>query len=49
MNEQVNDQEILLVTEKGSNNLNAVSGNNEDGTPKTIKPTKRKRTGFPEN
>ena len=46
MNEQVNDQEILLVTEKGSNNLNAVSGNNEDGTPKTIKPTKENEPAF---
>lgn len=46
MNENVNDQEILLVTEKGSNNLNVVSGNNEDGTPKTVKPSKENEPVF---
>lgn len=46
MNEQVNDQEILLVTEKGSNNLNVVSGINEDGTPKSVKPTKENEPAF---
>lgn len=46
MNEQVNDQEILLVTEKETNNLNVVSGINEDGTPKTVKPTKENEPAF---
>lgn len=46
MNEQVNDQEILLVTEKDSNELNVVSGLNEDGTPKTVKPTKENEPDF---
>lgn len=46
MNEQVNDQEILLVTEKETNNLNVVSGINEDGTPKSVKPTKENEPAF---
>lgn len=46
MNEQVNDQEILLVAEEGSNELNVVSGLNEDGTPKTVKPTKENEPDF---
>ncbi|MBK5720190.1 DUF3945 domain-containing protein [Dysgonomonas sp. Marseille-P4677] len=46
MNEQVNDQEILLVTEEGSNDLNVVSGINEDGSPKTVKPSKENEPDF---
>ncbi len=46
MNEQVNDQEILLVTEEGGNELNVVSGLDEDGTPKTVKPTKENEPDF---
>lgn len=46
MNEKVNDQEILLVTEKDSNDLKAVTGINEDGTPKTVKPTKENEPDF---
>ena len=46
MDEQVNDQEILLVTEKDTNNLNVVSGINEDGTPKSVKPTKENEPAF---
>lgn len=46
MNEQVNDQEILLVTEKDTNNLNVVSGINEDGTPKSVKPSKENEPAF---
>lgn len=46
MNEKVNDQEILLVTEKDSNELKAVTGLNEDGTPKTVKPTKENEPDF---
>lgn len=46
MNEQVNDQEILLVTEKDSNEVNVVAGINEDGTPKTVKPTKENEPDF---
>lgn len=46
MNEKVNDQEILLVTEKDSNELKAVTGINEDGTPKTVKPTKENEPDF---
>lgn len=46
MNEKVNDQEILLVSEKGSNDLKAITGLNEDGTPKTAKPSKENETDF---
>lgn len=46
MSENVNDQEILLVTEKDSTELKAVTGINEDGTPKTIKPTKENENAF---
>ena len=46
MNEQVNDQEILLVTEKKTNNLSVVSGINEDGTPKSVKPNKENEPAF---
>lgn len=46
MNEQVNDQEILLVTEEGCNELHIVSGINENGTPQTVKPTKENEPDF---
>ncbi|WP_165044728.1 DUF3945 domain-containing protein [Dysgonomonas sp. ZJ709] len=46
MNEKVNDQEILLVTEKDNNEVKAVTGINEDGTPKTVKPTKENEPDF---
>ncbi|KAA6322533.1 hypothetical protein EZS27_027932, partial [termite gut metagenome] len=38
MNENVKDQDVLLVTEKGGNKLSVVAGMNADGTPKTVKP-----------
>lgn len=46
MNEKVNDQEILLVTERDTNNLNVVSGINEDGILKSVKPTKENEPAF---
>ncbi len=35
MDEKLKDQDVLLVKEKGSDNLKVVTGQNEDGTPKT--------------
>ncbi|KAA6340381.1 hypothetical protein EZS27_011756 [termite gut metagenome] len=35
MDEKLKDQDVLLVKEKNSNELKAVSGQNADGTPKT--------------
>ncbi len=46
MNEKVNDQEILLIADKDSNDLKAVTGINEDGTPKTAKPSKENDPDF---
>jgi hypothetical protein len=37
MDQNLNDREVLLVVEKDSNELKAVTGLNEDGTPKTVK------------
>jgi hypothetical protein len=36
MNEKVKDRDVLPVTEKEDNKLNAVAGMKEDGTPKTV-------------
>lgn len=46
MNENLKDQEVLLVAEKNSSKLNVVSGQNEDGTPKTIAPQKENEPDF---
>lgn len=46
MNENLNDREVLLVVEKDSNELKAVTGLNEDGTPKTVKPEAKNEPDF---
>lgn len=46
MDENLNDQEVLLVVEKDSNELKAVTGLNEDGTPKTVKPEAKNEPDF---
>lgn len=46
MNENLNDQEVLLVVEKDSDELKAVTGFNEDETPKTIKPETKNEPHF---
>ena len=46
MDEKLNDQEVLLVVEKDSNELKAVTGLNEDGTPKTVKPEAKNEPEF---
>lgn len=46
MNEKLNDQDILLVTEKDSTNPKVVTGLNEDGTPKTVEPKKENEPDF---
>ncbi len=46
MDENVKDQEVLLVVEKDSNELKAVTGLNEDGTPKTVKPEAKNEPDF---
>ena len=46
MNEKLKDQDLLLVSEKDSNKLNVVSGINEDGTPKTVKPEQKNEPDF---
>lgn len=46
MNQNLNDQEVLLVVEKDSNELKAVTGLNEDGTPKTVKPEVKNEPDF---
>ena len=46
MDEKLNDQEVLLVVEKDGNELKAVTGLNEDGTPKTVKPEAKNEPEF---
>ncbi|MDH6309074.1 hypothetical protein M2451_001468 [Dysgonomonas sp. PFB1-18] len=46
MNEKLKDSDVLLVCEKDSNKLNIVSGMNEDGTPKTVKPEQKNEPEF---
>lgn len=46
MNENLKDQDVLLVKEEGSNKLNVVTGMNEDGTPKTVKPEQKNEPEF---
>ncbi|WP_110312312.1 DUF3945 domain-containing protein [Dysgonomonas alginatilytica] len=49
MNDKQKDlknQDVLLVTEKGSNKLKVVSGINEDGTPKTVDPKTKNEPEF---
>lgn len=46
MDENLKDQEVLLVVEKDSNELKAVTGLNEDGTPKTVKPEAKNEPDF---
>ena len=46
MNEKLNDQDVLLVTEKDDTNPKVVTGLNEDGTPKTVEPKKENEPDF---
>lgn len=46
MNEQLKDQDVLLVKEKDSDKLQAVTGLNEDGTLKTVKPEQKNEPDF---
>lgn len=46
MNENLKDQDVLLVSDKDSNKLNVVTGMNEDGTPKTVKPDQKNEPDF---
>lgn len=46
MNENLKDQEVLLVTDQEGKKLNVVSGQNEDGTPKTVAPQKENEPDF---
>ena len=46
MDKKFNDQEVLLVVEKDGNELKAVTGLNEDGTPKTVKPEEKNEPEF---
>ncbi len=46
MNENLKDQDVLLVTEKRDNNPQVVTGLNEDGTPKTVKPERKNEPDF---
>lgn len=46
MNEKLKDQDVLLVSNKESNKLNVVSGINEDGTPKIVKPELKNEPEF---
>ena len=46
MNENLKGQDTLLVTEKDSNKLKAVTGINEDGTPKTTEPQQKQEPEF---
>ncbi|MDR0429357.1 MAG: DUF3945 domain-containing protein [Tannerellaceae bacterium] len=46
MDEKLNDQEVLLVVEKESNELKAVTGLNKDGTPKTVKAERKNEPKF---
>ncbi|MDH6313060.1 hypothetical protein M2137_001847 [Parabacteroides sp. PFB2-10] len=46
MDKNLNDQEVLLVVEKDSNELKVVTGLNDDGTPKTVKPEVKNEPDF---
>lgn len=46
MNEKLKDQDVLLVKEKDSDKLQAVTGLNEDGTPKTAKAEQKNEPDF---
>ena len=46
MNEKLKDQDVLLVTPKGDNKPLAVTGLNEDGTPKTTDPKEKNQPDF---
>ena len=46
MDENLSEQELLLVVEKDSNELKAVTGLKEDGTPKTVKPEMKNEPEF---
>lgn len=46
MNEKLKDQKVLLVKDKDSDKLNVVTGLNEDGTPKTVKPEQKNEPEF---
>lgn len=46
MKENLKDREVLLVKEKDSNKLQAVTGLNEDGTPSTVKPEQKNEPDF---
>ena len=46
MDEYLKDQEVLLVVEKDSNELKAVTGLNNDGTLKTVKPERKNEPEF---
>ncbi|TWV14121.1 DUF4099 domain-containing protein [Bacteroidaceae bacterium HV4-6-C5C] len=46
MENNLNDQEVLLVVEKDSNELKVVTGLNDDGTPKTVKPEAKNEPDF---
>ena len=46
MDEKLENQEVLLVVEKDGNELKAVTGLNDDGTPKTVKPEAKNEPDF---
>lgn len=46
MNQNLKEQDVLVVAEKGSNKLNVVTGINEDGTPKTTLPKQENEPDF---
>ncbi|MFV0331375.1 MAG: hypothetical protein ACK5KL_16390, partial [Dysgonomonas sp.] len=46
MSEKLTDQEVLLVTDQEGKKLNVVTGQNEDGTPKTVAPQKENEPDF---
>lgn len=46
MKEKLKDRDVLLVKENGSDKLQAVTGLNEDGTPKTVKPEEKNEPEF---
>ncbi|MDR1887597.1 MAG: DUF4099 domain-containing protein, partial [Prevotellaceae bacterium] len=46
MDEKLKDKDVLLVREKGSKELKAVTGQNADGTPKTALPKEENNPDF---
>ena len=46
MDQQLTDREVLLVVEKDGSELKAVTGQNDDGTPKTVKPEAKNEPEF---